>query len=462
MGCWRVLAHAVVVAVLSGCATIHNEPANRPLAAAPGLADAPRDEGLTYSDELLVGLAFSGGGTRAAAFSYGALTEIDRTSVRGSAKPGSLLDRVDFVSGVSGGSVIAAYYGLRRRAALADFRERFLLRDAEESLSTRISPIAVSRAYAGGINDAEHLPRWLDANLFNGATFSEFRSDRRPRVWINAADIYNRTPFVFGPLAFNALCSDLSSYRIADAVAASAAVPVLFAPVVVESFSQTCSAPMPAWIERARKNPTASPMLKTFAEATARYRNGSMRYIKLLDGGLVDNYGLSGFTIARLSADTPYGPLTRQQAVKLKRVLFLVVDAGRGPSGEWTQTVAGPTGPDLVMAAADTAIDASVRASFTAFERTMLDWQQDLVKWRCGLPPGERQRLGAAATWNCRDLKIFIGRVRFDQLGPERAAALNAVPTRFKLPAESVDTLIEAGRDAVRANTTYRAFLGSL
>ena len=203
-------------------------------------------------------------------------------------------------------------------------------------------------------------------------------------------------------------------------------------------------------------------MLKTFAEATARYRNGSMRYIKLLDGGLVDNYGLSGFTIARLSADTPYGPLTRQQAVKLKRVLFLVVDAGRSPSGEWTQTVAGPTGPDLVMAAADTAIDASVRASFTAFERTMFDWQQDLVKWRCGLPPGERQRLGAAAGWNCRDFKLFIGRVNFDQLGPERAAALNAVPTRFKLPAESVDTLIAAGRDAVRANTTYRAFLGSL
>ena len=54
-------------------------------------------------------------------------------------------------------------------------------------------------------------------------------------------------------------------------------------------------------------------MLKTFAEATARYRNGSMRYIKLLDGGLVDNYGLSGFTIARLSADTPYGPLTRSR-----------------------------------------------------------------------------------------------------------------------------------------------------
>ena len=460
MSCWRVLAQAALAAVVTGCATIHNEPANRPLADFSGEADAGRDT-LSYSDDLLIGLAFSGGGTRAAAFSYGALSEIDRTPLRGG-KPGSLLDRVDFVSGVSGGSVIAAYYGLRKRAALADFREKFLLRDAEESLSTRISPLAVSRAYAGGINDSQHLPRWLDQNLFNGATFREFRSDRRPRIWINAADIYNRTTFVFGRTAFSAICSDLSSYRIADAVAASAAVPVLFAPVVIESFPQACSTPLPDWIERARRNPTASPMLKTFAEAIARYRSGSMRYIKLLDGGLVDNYGLSGFTIARLSAETPYGPLTRQQAVKLRRVLFLVVDAGRGPSGEWTQTVAGPTGPELVMAAADTAIDSSVRASFTAFERTMFEWQQDLVKWRCGLPAAERQRLGAASGWNCRDLKFFIGRVNFDQLGPERATRLNAVETRFKLPAETVDTLISAGRDAMQANATYRAFLGSL
>ena len=57
-------------------------------------------------------------------------------------------------------------------------------------------------------------------------------------------------------------------------------------------------------------------MLSAFAKAISRYHDGSMPYIKLLDGGLVDNYGLSGFTIARLSSDTPYGPLSPKQAVK--------------------------------------------------------------------------------------------------------------------------------------------------
>ena len=90
------------------------------------------------------------------------LTEIDRTRLPGRLGSGSLLDRVDFVSGVSGGSVLAAYYGLKKRAALTDFRERFLLRDAEESLSTGINPLSVARAFAGGVNDSTHFPRTPD------------------------------------------------------------------------------------------------------------------------------------------------------------------------------------------------------------------------------------------------------------------------------------------------------------
>ena len=74
---------------------------------------------------LLIGLAFSGGGTRAAAFSYGVLSEFERSEAGPGRRYGSLLDSIDYVSGVSGGAVTAAYFGLKGRAALADFRERF-------------------------------------------------------------------------------------------------------------------------------------------------------------------------------------------------------------------------------------------------------------------------------------------------------------------------------------------------
>jgi NTE family protein len=416
----------------------------------------------TGADDVLVGLAFSGGGTRASAFSYGVLSEIDKTLVSSRTGSHSLLNRVAFVSGVSGGSVLTAYYGLKKRAALDDFRERFLLRNAEEGLETSINPVNLVRALGGGVNDSSLFSNWLSKNLYDGATFADFRRTPGPRIWINASDIYNRTAFVFGEAAFISLCSDLAAYPVADAVAASAAVPIVFTPVVIKTYPKECSDKLPEWVERARHNPNAAPMLKAFADALSRYHEGSMNYVKLLDGGLVDNFGLSGFTIARLSARMPFEPLSPEQAVRLKRFIVVIVDSGRGPSGDWVKTVEGPTGTELVMAAADTAVAASVNAGFTAFERTMKDWQAQLVRWRCGLSEDQRRRLHAPAGWNCHDLKFYVNRVDFEQLGPERAKALNAVDTRFQLPAEQVDMVIAAGHDALRGNRIFNEFLAGI
>jgi NTE family protein len=448
--------------MLGGCATtIHNAPINVPLATSAGDLVSTSRQLPANGEDLLIGLAFSGGGMRAAAFSYGVLSEFDRTQIRPKKAAASLLDRVDFLSGVSGGAITAAYFGLKGRAALSDFRERFLLRDAEESLATRFTPTNVFRAYEGGVNDADRFPRWLDDNLFHGATFRDFDAQRRLRVWINASDIYNRTPFVFGDTTFGAICSDLGSYPIASGVAASIAMPVVFAPIVLQTFPNRCTVKLPDWVERAQNNPGAPPILKEAAAAVVRYRDGSVPYIKLLDGGLVDNYGLSGFTIARLSADTPYGPLAAPQAAKIRRVLFLVVDGGRGPSGDWVRTPEGPSGPEIVMAAADTAIDSSVRSSFTAFDRTMSEWRDTLVRWRCGMSAAEQAKYGIAVGWDCHDLKFFVGRINFDQLGRNRATELSSIPTRLKIAPEEVEMVVAAGRDALRGNPTFRAFLSN-
>ena len=204
--------------------------------------------------------------------------------------------------------------------------------------------MSIAQGLQGGINDPTLFPKWLDDNLFDHATFKTLLRQRRPYIWINASDIYNRTPFVFGRVLFGALCSDLANYPISLAVAASAAVPVVFAPVVIQGFPGGCTVPLPDWVQRVRHNPDAPPLLKLFANAMDRYHSGEVRYVKLLDGGMVDNYGLAGFTIARLASYTPYGPLEPEEAVKLRRMLFLVVDAGRAPSGTWSQTVEGPSG----------------------------------------------------------------------------------------------------------------------
>ena len=140
----------------SAAPRFENAPVNQPGSSA-GLTGKVHlnFEERSAEDDDLVGLSFSGGGTRAAAFSFGVLTEMEHTPVRGGGA--SMLDRIDFISGVSGGAVTAAYYGLRKRAALDDFRERFLLRNAEEGLQTDLNLGTIGTALAGGINDSQRL-----------------------------------------------------------------------------------------------------------------------------------------------------------------------------------------------------------------------------------------------------------------------------------------------------------------
>src|SRR5581483_919150 len=162
----RVIAMA---ALLAGCSqAIHNDPINQPLGAETRQEAAALSPPTNY-DDMVVALSLSGGGSRAAAFSYGVMTGFDETRVPSRAGPVSLLDRLDFLSGVSGGSVLAAYYGLKGRAALGDFRARFLTANAEESLQTDLSLGNIARGLKGGVNDTTALPVWLDAHLYGHA-----------------------------------------------------------------------------------------------------------------------------------------------------------------------------------------------------------------------------------------------------------------------------------------------------
>ena len=59
-------------------------------------------------------------------------------------------------------------------------------------------------------------------------------------------------------------------------------------------------------------------------------------------------------------------------------------------------------------------------------------------------------------------MKIYVGRIAFDQLDPPRVAALNAVETSFKLLPDQVDMVIAAGHDALKNSSVFRSFVASL
>ena len=59
---------------------------------------------------VMVAVTLSGGGARAAAFGLGVLRELKATQFQLDGHPTTLLDQVVLVSGVSGGSILAAHF----------------------------------------------------------------------------------------------------------------------------------------------------------------------------------------------------------------------------------------------------------------------------------------------------------------------------------------------------------------
>ncbi len=443
---------------LAGCAvSVHNLPTNVPLTATAPVQPGPAKN---IAGANLVALSFSGGGMRAAAFSFGVLKALDASS-----RPGmDVLGDVTLISSVSGGSLTAAYYGLHGRDTLSTFREKVLLRDMEGHMRlSALAPDNFLRMLSGGLNDHTNLVNWLDKEVFEGATFSDIYARRKPDIWINASDLYHRTPFPFIPPLFHALCSDITRFSVAEAVSASMAVPLVFSPIVLKTYPEGCPVAVDPWVDRVLAGPTVSKTVQASAQAMQDYRDPTrMRYVKLVDGGVTDNYGLASILLSRGVSRTSYGPLTARDAVNLRRMLFLVVDAGRSPSGDWVFDPSGPSGLDTALAATDSAIDSAARIGFDAFRSMMLEWEKTVVEFRCSLTPSELLQLrGSADGWNCRDVQFHFGLVSFSSFGKQREAKLSAIPTRLSLRLSEIDEAIQAGVEATLGNSTLKSYIDS-
>jgi NTE family protein len=129
----RTIANPIIycflAVFLSSCAlTIQNQPVNVPQQSKNESGSSSRiSTARNIVGENLIGFSFSGGGMRAAAFSFGAIKALESLE---SQLPG-IVEDITFITSVSGGSLTAAYYGLNGRQSLSQFRENVLLKDAE-------------------------------------------------------------------------------------------------------------------------------------------------------------------------------------------------------------------------------------------------------------------------------------------------------------------------------------------
>src|SRR6266576_575548 len=181
---------SVFVLLGSGCA---HYPVNAPLAAVDGRTGYRFENTAfsTNSDDLLLMLAFSGGGTRAAALDYGVLEELARTGVGPPSEQHRLLDEVDLISSVSGGSFTAAYYALWGDRIFSDFESKFLKKDVQSDLLLRLlAPWNQIRLTSPKFSRSDLVAEYYDHLLFKGATFADLMTrSNHPFLSINATDV---------------------------------------------------------------------------------------------------------------------------------------------------------------------------------------------------------------------------------------------------------------------------------
>ncbi|HEX9047594.1 MAG TPA: patatin-like phospholipase family protein, partial [Verrucomicrobiae bacterium] len=166
----------------------------------------------TNSDDTSVILAFSGGGTRAAALSYGVLQELAQTEVGPPNHEHRLLDDVTMVSGVSGGSITAAYYTLWGDRIFSDYESQFLKKHVQAGLFLRLlCPWNLARLTSPRFCSSDLAAEYYDDLLFKGATYADLTPrPGRPFLLVNATDLAIGARFEFSQDQFDLLHSDLS------------------------------------------------------------------------------------------------------------------------------------------------------------------------------------------------------------------------------------------------------------
>ena len=203
------------------------------------------------SENLLLYLTFSGGGTRAAALSYGVLEELRKTEVVIDGRKRRLVDEIDGISSVSGGSFTAGYYGLFGDRIFEDFETKFLKKNIQGGLTARtfLNPVNWFRLSSTYFDRSDLAAEYYDKHVFENKTFGDMDARKGPMIMMNATDMTHGIRVGFNQDAFDIICSDLSHFPVARAAAASSAVPMLLSPITLRNYAGTCGFKVPQRFE---------------------------------------------------------------------------------------------------------------------------------------------------------------------------------------------------------------------
>jgi NTE family protein len=440
----RKLMFIVVALICGGCAHYQENPSLTVISPKSGYRYSVVRQKPT-SDAPFVVLAFSGGGTRAAAFSFGLMEELKR--VEYSVKDGTkrkLLDDVEIISSVSGGSFTSAYYALFPERFFSDFQERFLYRDIQGELIIRLfNPYNWLRLASPDFSRIDMADEYYSDTVFEGKTFADLLDKPRgsvPFLVLNATDISTTHRFEFTQDQFDLLCSDLAGVSVSRAVAASSDFPVAFPPLTLNNYKKKCG-PLPEWIKPALDRENNPKRRVAEAEAALSYQDPDRLFVHLLDGGISDNLGLRGPIQAVTTLDSPWSILASANLGQLGRLMVIAANAKTTKHRTW-DAKSTPPGIGAVLNVVtggpmdEVSFDSVDMIDGHFYSMKQLARTVDSCNKRLAKCPDAPQIINPITT------DFTFSELTFDDIRePHLRRCLQGLPTSFSLPKETVDLL---------------------
>ncbi len=447
-------ASLLAMATLSACESVQvvmNNPLTQMASAdAPTISEGgyrlpalPKPE----NDDILLILAFSGGGKRSSAFSYGALTGLREMQVIGGKEPHSMLSEIDLISSVSGGTFTAMYYGLHREKTFTDYYEDFLNVDIDSYIyGIYLLPWHWDWLVNPYVGTNDYMAVVYDEHMFHGATYADLIKNGRPLIVANATDVAYGRVFSFIQDTFDLICSNLADLPLARSTAASNGLPVLFSPITLLSFRKDCKGRDPAWFDAAQKASKANPDSR-IAAATRQaeeYLDGEQtQYVHLLDGGIVDNLGLRALINTIFLFDESPETAIDRGVVNWRRVVVVSVDGEGSQDTSWARQRLVSSIGQILANVSGAQIDEYNFETLTLAREEVSDFASYLTKLRC-------DHAKVINGYRCDDVKSeFIHLSLRDVTDPEVRKRLEAIPTGLTVSEEDLKLLIESGKKAV-------------
>jgi len=394
------------------------------------------------ADNALFFISFSGGGTRAAALSYGVLEELRDATFTFDGVEKRLLDEVDSISSVSGGSFTAAYYALYGDRIFEDYEEVFLRRNVQKTLiGSLFNPFNWVRMMFTKLNRTELAIDYYDRTIFHHSTFADIEARDGPVIAINATDLGIGQRFTFTQFSFNMLCSDLSDFSVARAVAASSAVPIAFNPITLKNHGG-CHYEDPEWVKYARDNSLTNERLRAHVDGFDSYRDKERRpYIHLADGGITDNLGVrSLYDRVEVSGGALRAFKDNNERIP-EYIIVIVVNAQTRAEDPMDSSDKSPSNATVLGAVSRTQIGRYNLESMVLLEESLARWATEL------------------STPDHKVTPYFI-KLDFESIADEKVRLIfNNMATSFSLPNEEVDDLIEAGHVLLRQSPDYQRLI---